>query len=202
MLNSIIKEELITKINSFFERYDINKDCADIYDNIIIVSESKCNQYKDLNGNSGMYDPKTRNIIIIDTKLTQRLFLHEYIHKKSAKHRLFRRDLLGIDCGKNLSVLDEAITEKITCEILSLSEKEQMQNGYASVFKAVDKLTELIPWEDIVQAYLMNNPKVFVKALGKKDLQAFLLCKLLIITLENNRDDGGDLLRLCLEVDN
>lgn len=104
--------------------------------------------------------------------------MHEYIHKKSAKHRLFRRDLLGIDCGKNLSVLDEAITEKITCEILSLSEEEQMQNGYASVFKAVDKLTELIPWEDIVKAYFTNNPKVFIKALGKKDLQVFLLCLL------------------------
>lgn len=77
-------------------------------------------------------------------KLTQRLFLHEYIHKKSAKHRLFRQDLIGISYNKHYSLLDEAITEKIICEILNIDKNEQFYHRYASMFIAIDELTNLI----------------------------------------------------------
>lgn len=97
LIDSIITQDLIDKINGFFCQYNINKDCTDIADNIEIITETQCiGKYKDMVGEAGKYDTKTRKIILIDSKLTQRLFLHEYIHKKSAKHRFLRKDLLGI----------------------------------------------------------------------------------------------------------
>lgn len=93
MMDKIITSELIDKINDFFKKYNISKDCDDINDDIEIITIDQCiHKNKDLQNIPGKYDKRTQKIVIIDSKLTQRLFLHEYIHKKSAKHRLLKKD--------------------------------------------------------------------------------------------------------------
>lgn len=82
-------------------------------------------------------------------------------------------DYLGIESNSSFRNLNEAITEKITCEILDLPETEQALHPYSSMFIAIDELTKLIPWHKIVQSYFSNDIKIYKKALGK-DLVPFL----------------------------
>ncbi|MBQ9232493.1 MAG: hypothetical protein IJ167_00465 [Lachnospiraceae bacterium] len=175
MLESIITEELISNINGFFNKYHINKSCDDIWNDIIVISKSQLKQYDFLEGMSGKYDIQAKKIILIDTKLTQRLFLHEYIHKKSVKRRLFRKDLLGICYNKHLCFFNEAITEKITCEILSIPYEEQILHPYSSMFIAIDKLMELIEWNTIVNAYFTNDITIFKNVFSKRDFRSYLM---------------------------
>ena len=96
-MNTIITQDLIDKVDNFFTKYKIDKNCDDIRDNIVIISETQClGKYKDMKRMAGKYDPKTRKLVLIESKITERVFIHEYIHKKSAKRRLIRKDLLGI----------------------------------------------------------------------------------------------------------
>ena len=173
-MDKIITSELIDKINDFFLKYNISKDCDDIRENIKIITEAQCvGRYKDLRDKGGKYDSKTKEIILINSKITQRLFLHEYIHKKSAKHRFLRPDLLGISYNENFKKLNEAITEKITCEILNIAKIDQMLHPYFSMFVAIEELEKLISWDKIVQSYFFNDIKIYKQALGK-DLKRFL----------------------------
>lgn len=172
--DKIITNKLIDKTNDFFKKYDISKNCDDINEGIQIITKNQCfGQNEDLQDKAGKFDIETGKIVLRDSKVTQRLFLHEYIHKKSVKHRLFRKDYLGIEYNSKFRNLNEAITEKITCEILDLSKKEQALHPYSSMFIAIDELTKLIPWHKIVQSYFSNDIKIYKKALGK-DLVPFL----------------------------
>lgn len=159
--DKIITNELIDKTNDFFKKYDISKNCDNINEGIQIITDSLCNtQYPDLQNKAGKFDIETKKIVLRDSKVTQRLFLHEYVHKKSVKHRLFREDYLGIESNSNFRNLNEAITEKITCEILDLPETEQALHPYFSMFIAIDELTKLIPWHKIVQSYFSNDIRI------------------------------------------
>lgn len=172
--DKIITNKLIDKTNDFFKKYDISKNCDNINEGIQIITDSLCNtQYPDLQNKAGKFDIETKKIVLRDSKVTQRLFLHEYVHKKSVKHRLCRKDYLGIESNSNFRNLNEAITEKITCEILDLPETEQALHPYSSMFIAIDELTKLIPWHKIVQSYFSNDIKIYKKTLGK-DLIPFL----------------------------
>jgi hypothetical protein len=173
-LDDIITQELIDKINAFFEKYGIDKDCSDIREKIVIITEADCvGEYADMVRYAGKYDPKTRELILVQEKIIQRVFVHEYMHKKSAKHRLLRKDLLGVKYNKHFSHLDEAITEKITCEILNIPDDEQLWHPYASVFIGIDELCNLISWENIVLSYFNNDKKIYYKAL-EKDTNIYL----------------------------
>ena len=113
--DKIITNKLIDKTNDFFKKYDISKNCDNINEGIQIITDSLCNtQYPDLQNKAGKFDIETKKIVLRDSKVTQRLFLHEYVHKKSVKHRLFREDYLGIESNSSFRNLNEAITEKIT----------------------------------------------------------------------------------------
>lgn len=174
MLNNIITTELIEKINNFFKNYNIQKDCNDINENIEIIAVNQCiHRNKDLKNKAGKYDRKTHTIVLVDVKLTQRLFLHEYIHKKSAKHRLLRQDLIGISYNWYYSLFDEAITEKITCEILDIPKKEKMLHPYSSMFIAIEELEKIISWDNIIQSYFTHNISIYKNALGS-DMNRFL----------------------------
>lgn len=151
--DKIITNELIDKTNNFFKKNNISKNCDDINEGIQIITKNQCfGQNEDLQDKAGKFDIETGKIVLRDSKVTQRLFLHEYIHKKSVKHRLFREDYLGIEYNSKFRNLNEAITEKITCEILDLPKKEQALHPYSSMFIAIDELTKLIPWHKIVQS--------------------------------------------------
>ena len=174
MMDKIITSELIDKINDFFKKYNISKDCDDINDDIEIITIDQCiHKNKDLQNIPGKYDKRTRKIVIIDSKLTQRLFLHEYIHKKSVKHRLLKKDLIGVCYNECYSFFDEAITEKITCEILNIPQEEQMLHPYFSMFIAIEELEKLISWDKIIQSYFTHDISIYKNALGK-DLKQFL----------------------------
>lgn len=96
---------------------------------------------------------------------------------------MLRQDLIGISYNKNFSLLNEAITEKITCEILNIDKNEQFYHCYASMFIAIDELTNLISWQEIIQAYFSNNIVLFKKVLGH-DLKKFLY-KISILYMTN-----------------
>ena len=173
-MNEIITDELINKINEFFKKYNISNDCNDINKGIQIISKNQCfGPNEDLLNKAGKFDIETKKIVLRYSKVTQRLFLHEYIHKKSLKCKLFGEDYLGIYCNSKFRNLNEAITEKITCEILNLPEKEQAIHPYSSMFIAINELTKLIPWTRIIQSYFSNDIKIYKTVLGK-DLFPFL----------------------------
>jgi hypothetical protein len=130
-----------------------------------------------MKGKNGKYSASTRFITIKESKLTPRLFVHEYMHKKSAKHRFLRSDLLGIRVNHFFVQLDEAITEKITCEVLGITDaKTQSTSLYYPLFKGLDELFKLIPWEKIVFAYFNNDPTIFQETF--QDDLGNLLCNL------------------------
>lgn len=84
--DKIITNKLIDKTNDFFKKYDISKNCDDINEGIQIITKNQCfGQNEDLQDKAGKFDIETGKIVLRDSKVTQRLFLHEYIHKKICK---------------------------------------------------------------------------------------------------------------------
>lgn len=166
-LSNVITKDVIDKIDCFFIKYGIKKDCCDINENIQVISEEDCvGKYSDMANYAGKYDRLSGNIILVGSKIETRLFIHEYMHKKSAKKRFLRPSLLGVDYNKHMHYLNEAITEKITCEILAIPEDEEYRNRYSCMFIGLKELCTVIEWKTIVQAYFNNDYGIFRAIFG------------------------------------
>lgn len=169
ILKDIITPELIHKISDFADKYEITINCSDIGDDVVIIKKATpFSRYRDLVGKSGKHEVKSNKIILVEPHITQRLFLHEYVHKKSLNENNY-----GIIKTNEYWALNEVITEKITCEILCIPPREQINHPYFSAFPAIEMLKKAIPWKIIVQSYF-HNKTIIYEDFFKEDITPFL----------------------------